>query len=373
MKHSVYLVLAACMFVSCQNEGTHTVSGEMKDLTNDTLVVYSRMAGSDSDGKADTVVANNGKFVFDTDNTVMQEIIISVKEDTTMTDRDVKFLLLPGHKVKLSGAMSDPVFSGGSFYEDLNTVRNIQKEYTIKIDSIFQKCYDMEDNGIDEDSIRKVYQPAEELMKQMDDRLLEYISVNSSRDISVYIMPQLSHENMGKSIKLIDEKVKTGIMAPYYNYMKADFDNEEKRLEAEKNIQPGKPAPDFTLKDLDGNDFTLSSLKGKYVVLDFWGSWCTWCIKGIPAMKEVYEQYKGKVEFVGIDCRDTEEKWREAVKKYDIPWTNVRNGVNSEVMSQYAVQGFPTKIVIDKKGTIVKVVVGEYPEFYETLKKILTE
>lgn len=74
------------------------------------------------------------------------------------------------------------------------------------------------------------------------------------------------------------------------------------------------PAPDFTLKDIQGNDFSLSSAKGKYVILDFWGSWCGWCIKGLPDMKKAYRKYKHKVVFVGIDCNDTEEngnrRWR---------------------------------------------------------------
>ena len=48
----------------------------------------------------------------------------------------------------------------------------------------------------------------------------------------------------------------------------------------------GIEAPDFTLNDINGNPLTLSSLRGKYVILDFWGSWCGWCIKGIPQMKE---------------------------------------------------------------------------------------
>ena len=57
---------------------------------------------------------------------------------------------------------------------------------------------------------------------------------------------------------------------------------------ASQSIAEGQMAPDFTLKDLQGNDLSLSSLRGKYVVLDFWGSWCGWCIKGIPDMKKYY-------------------------------------------------------------------------------------
>ena len=52
----------------------------------------------------------------------------------------------------------------------------------------------------------------------------------------------------------------------------------------------GTEAPDFTLNDLSGKPLTLSSLRGKYVILDFWGSWCVWCIKGIPQMKEYYQK-----------------------------------------------------------------------------------
>ena len=60
-----------------------------------------------------------------------------------------------------------------------------------------------------------------------------------------------------------------------------------------QDIAAGVKAPDFTAQKVDGKSFTLSSLQGKYVVLDFWGSWCRWCIKGFPDMKEAYAKHKG--------------------------------------------------------------------------------
>ena len=137
-----------------------------------------------------------------------------------------------------------------------------------------------------------------------------------------------------------------------------------------KKIIEGAEAPDFTLKDIQGNDLALSSLRGKYVVLDFWGSWCGWCIKGIPDMKKYYEKYKGKMEILGIDCRDTEEKWKAAVEKHELPWLHVRNEGNPDVSLLYAIQGYPTKIVIDPEGKIAKVVIGEDPAFYEYLDEL---
>ena len=133
---------------------------------------------------------------------------------------------------------------------------------------------------------------------------------------------------------------------------------------------PGVEAPNFTLNDLTGKPVSLKGLRGKYVILDFWGSWCGWCIKGIPQMKEYYKKYQGKFEILGIDCGDTDEKWRDAVKKYELPWLHVYNPRESSVLKDYGVQGFPTKIIVGPDGKIVKTIVGEDPEFYTVLDKL---
>ena len=138
-----------------------------------------------------------------------------------------------------------------------------------------------------------------------------------------------------------------------------------------QRIVAGAKAPDFSAMKVDGTVFTLSSLQGKYVVLDFWGSWCPWCIKGFPAMKEAYAKYKGKVEFVGIACRDSEAKWKAATAKYGLPWISVLNPPANDLVKVYEVQGFPTKIILDPRGNIVKVVLGEDPAFYPLLDAVL--
>lgn len=131
-------------------------------------------------------------------------------------------------------------------------------------------------------------------------------------------------------------------------------------------------APDFELPNLQGSTTKLSSLRGKYVVLDFWGSWCIWCIRGIPSMKEAYSKYKDKMEILGVDCRDTEEKWKAAVEEHKLPWLQVRcpNEQLQSLAAQYNIEGFPTKVIIDPEGKLVKTVVGEDPEFYTFLDQL---
>lgn len=130
-------------------------------------------------------------------------------------------------------------------------------------------------------------------------------------------------------------------------------------------------APGFTLKDLEGKDVSLSDFKGKWVILDFWGSWCPWCIKGFPELKEAYEKYAGQLEIIGIDCRESKEDWKAGVEKYQLPWINVYNPEGSELTNEYAVPGFPTKVIVNPEGKISNITVGHDPAFFEVLAKLL--
>ncbi len=146
---------------------------------------------------------------------------------------------------------------------------------------------------------------------------------------------------------------------------------EEAPAAAATSVNEKVPAPAFTLNDINGKPLSLSDLRGKWVILDFWGSWCPWCIKGFPALKEAYRQYDGKVEIIGIDCRDSVDVWKEAVKKYELPWLQVYNPGDNDLLEQYQIQGFPTKFIIDPEGNIANVTIGEDPEFFNVLKSLV--
>ena len=103
------------------------------------------------------------------------------------------------------------------------------------------------------------------------------------------------------------------------------------------------------------------------------GSWCVWCIKGFPQMKEYYTKYPGKFEILGIDCNDTEENWKAAVKKYELPWLHVYCPKESTLLDDLGVNNFPTKIIISPDGKIVKSIVGEDPSFYTLLDELFNK
>lgn len=139
-----------------------------------------------------------------------------------------------------------------------------------------------------------------------------------------------------------------------------------------EGVAEGQMAPDFTLNDINGKPLALSSLRGKYVIIDFWGSWCIWCIRGMPMMKEYYKKYSDKLEILGVDCNDPEKKWKDKVKELDLPWKHVYNPRGaSAILEKYEIQGFPTKVVIDPQGKVVKYMCGEDPTFYQFLDETL--
>lgn len=145
---------------------------------------------------------------------------------------------------------------------------------------------------------------------------------------------------------------------------------ENMETDSPANEEKGNLAPDFTLNDINGKPFELSSLRGKHVVLDFWGSWCVWCIRGIPKMKEYYAKYAGKFEIVGIDCQDSQEDWKETVKAQQMPWLHVYMPDDSPLLQTYQIQGFPTKVIIAPDGTIIQTFIGESEEFYMMLDSL---
>lgn len=133
----------------------------------------------------------------------------------------------------------------------------------------------------------------------------------------------------------------------------------------------GTTVPELALPTQSGTTLKLSSLRGKYVVLDFWASWCGPCMSGMPEMKKSYAKYKGKVEFLGVNCDDNVADWKKAVKAAALPWKHVNYNGNIQMMKAFNVSGLPTKIIVDPKGKVVYSCVGEMPEFYTKLAAIL--
>lgn len=130
-----------------------------------------------------------------------------------------------------------------------------------------------------------------------------------------------------------------------------------KYIAEEQKVATGKLAINFTAKDLNGKEHSLSDFQGKYIFLEFSASWCSWCKKEIPFIRKAYETLKDKnIVFITLMMDDKRERWVSDVEKYNIEWLNLSDlkGIrNSEIAKNYNVSAIPASFVINPDGIII--------------------
>ena len=187
--------------------------------------------------------------------------------------------------------------------------------------------------------------------------IVAYVVTHPDSDGSVYLMRHLSGViNFRKCLSALTEHAKNGKMKQLYDYITDGVAEQDKYLS--KTIEAiivGNEAMDFQTLDINGNPLSLSSMRGKYVLLDFWGSWCGACIKSFAHLKEFYEKHRDHLEILGIACHDTSEKWKAAVKRHELPWLHVINNEDkNDIAALYGIQAFPTYVLIAPDGKILQ-------------------
>lgn len=126
------------------------------------------------------------------------------------------------------------------------------------------------------------------------------------------------------------------------------------KINMERRCEIGQPSPDFELKDQNGQPTKLSSLRGKYTLIDFWASWCGPCRKEIPNLKKVYAEYKEKgLQLIGVSLDKSQEAWQKAVKEEQLDYLQLNDPQNI-TGKLYNFNGIPFIILISPEGIILE-------------------
>ncbi len=363
------LFMLACMMTlgAMAQDGKFTVKGTF-DWVGDSVF----FSISESAGQALAVTGEMLEVSFDLEKADFLTIGHWFKGRNVEEKSDIKLPAMAGETLVVTMDDEDNLqLSGSQFYVDYNEVRKVIEPIDKEGEEFMKTLQEKMAAGVSEDELMDYYQQnVNVLLQKLSDAVMGYIKAHPDQDASAALIAQLpvDVEYLEPAVALLSERVRNSAAAGLYSDIL-----EKAQKEAAKYAQKGSVAPDFTLMDINGKPLALSSLRGKWVVLDFWGSWCVWCIKGMPKMKEYYAKYQDKLEILGVDCNDTVEKWKAAVAEHEIPWLHVywdkEKGDNP--LELYHVDSFPTKIILDPEGNVAKVVVGESPAFYDYLDKVL--
>ena len=212
-----------------------------------------------------------------------------------------------------------------------------------------------------------------QLAKEYQQWFCDWIRNNPGAPGASYALYQLSDPSLVVEYgALLQDYALKSLFYPYAeNYIsRAQGILERRAVQRNWNEQEVK-APDFTLNNQYEEAVSLSDFKGKWVILDFWGSWCAPCLKGMPELKEIYSAYHGKLEIIGVSCNDTEDAWQNAVARLALPWVSLYQPEGGKVSGAYHVTAFPTKVVIAPDGVIKKIYSGASPTFKSDLENWL--
>lgn len=378
------LILTAALMLSATaamaQSGTFELKANLKNF-GDTVIVWKGRRE-----KMDTILVKKDKFTYTATLEKPRELNF-LAPGALRGQRGAgmcRIIAVPGEKAELKGDVKSRYdITGSKFYQQYHQVDLMKEASQKKMTALSDSLNNLMKNGAKQEDVYKIYSekmPA--LVKEQNEKFFAYIAQHANEEATATLITDFEDPaDMEKAKNMLSETIRNGRMKDLYEPVFEQIKKQKEMEEKSAKLQAaGVEAPDFTLKDIEGNDFTLSSLRGKYVILDFWGSWCGWCIKGMPQMKEYYKKYAGKFEIVGVDCNDTDQKWKDAVKKHELPWKHVYNPrANSEeeqaksVLGKYGITGFPTKIIISPEGKIVKTIVGEDPAFYTLLDELFSK
>ncbi len=181
-------------------------------------------------------------------------------------------------------------------------------------------------------------------------KLISFIKENPSSFVSPYITMRHSYEMNLEDLKeissLLDTKVKKSKASQ----------NLEERIKILEKVAIGQTAPDFTMNDQDGKAVTLSSLRGNYLLIDFWASWCGPCRRENPNVVAAYKKFNDKgFQILGVSLDRDKDAWLKAIKDDNLTWLHVSDLKywNNAASQLYGVMSIPSNVLLDKNGVII--------------------
>lgn len=349
-----------------------TLHGQLKNFepVSKVFFVYNTPSGR----KTDSIIPIGNKFKFKTNITEPALAYLKLKyADTSRKAQQMAVFMEPAViRVVATGNVNNITVTGSASHKDYEKLMLGIKPFDRVLDSLQQVHIVAYDAG-NEALMKEIHDKAQQLFDQKIEAYGAFVRNNPKSPIALYTLRQyaagytMDPMKVESMFALLPAKVQAGPSAVAF----------KKQIETAKITAIGQPAPEFTQPDTLGNTVSLSSFRGKYVLIDLWASWCGPCRAENPAVLKAFNRYKDKnftVLGVSLDQPNGKAKWMDAIHKDGLTWTQVSDLKywDNAVAKLYDVKGIPQNFLIGPDGKIVaKNLRGEALE--KKLEEILGE
>lgn len=371
MNKMTLIGLIGLMLLACQSTPKgYKIKGNIEGAGNG-IAILLQPIGFEEATTEDTVKMENGSFTFIGELKEPSTIVIQICPDKekpasfsfigennpiTLTGKWTDVIDQYGYRgiqnIEVSGSLNEKVF---------REISNVRQK--LMQDPRFQEYAEVQTklnelrNSEDKEAFYKYQEETEaiteqfgkEVQKQQKELILKNDTVESVVSYLRFLQNDMELNELQQIFNALSPNVQNSLFA----------EEVKEEIAARIRIQPGMPAPDFTLETPDGTKLSLSDLRGKYVILDFWASWCRPCRASFPEIKKLYAEYHKKgVEILGITNDSRKNDWLKALQEDQLPWLQVIDEFPIErkpakVATLYAIPYLPTLMLIDPDGKIV--------------------
>ncbi len=368
MKKTASIVLLSLYLISswqCTRDKNFTVSGQLLGIKNDTIRLE-EMGDKGIVALSTIIPDENGFFTF-TDTAENPRFLL-----LKINGSYISLLVLNGQEIKISADIAD---INGSFSvegsHESELIWELNKEMqaaTIKLDSLSRIYESQQANGGGPDAETWIQRKFQELLNQQKDFITRFI--NDHYDSPACLMA-LSHQ-VGRQAILnpatdfayfakVDSALsikypESTMVATLHNWVLGQQQQRSINASQQNTVGIGAEAPDIKIPNPDGKIIALSSLRGKYVLLDFWAAWCSPCRRENPNLVRAYNKYNQKgLEIYQVSLDKTREDWIRAIETDRLNWTHVSDLKywGSPVAKLYFVRSIPANFLIDPDGKII--------------------